>query len=211
MSEPAGSDAVPDADGSVLARRAAEAVAARLAQRPPDGRLPAAASLRAVGATFVTLERHGTLLGCIGTLDPARPRYLDAMRNAVRATADPRLPPVTAAQWPSVDVTVSALGRHERLPAETPDGLLAVLRPGVDGLVLAAGQRRATFLPVVWHKLPDPERFLAALLRKGGWATGGQPWRRAWPPALSAVRYTVAEFTDPAPRPAPGATPGAAG
>jgi AmmeMemoRadiSam system protein A len=189
-------------DGPTLARRAAAAVAARLAGRPPDGRLPGAQSLRAVGATFVTLHRRGALLGCIGTLDPVRPRYLDAMRNAVRAAADPRLPRVTAAQWPAVDVTVSVLSTPEPLTADTPDHLLPLLRVGSDGLILVVGDRRATFLPSVWRKIPEPDRFLAALLHKGGWARAWRPGTPGgWPAGLVALRYTAMEFTDPAPRP----------
>lgn len=190
----------------MLARRAASAIADRFAGRPPDGRLPAARSLRAVGATFVTLERDGALLGCIGSLDATRPRYLDAMRNAVRATADPRLPPVTASGWPTVTVKVSVLYPPEPVDVAGPRQLIAALRVGVDGLILTDGQRRATFLPSVWRKIDSPERFLAALLRKGGWAGGGKDGRggaslRSWPPGLVALRYTTAEFTDPAPRP----------
>jgi AmmeMemoRadiSam system protein A len=197
--------AVVGSDGIALARRAAAAVAARLAGRPSDGRLPGAACLRAVGATFVTLEQHGELLGCIGTLDAARPRYLDAMRNAVRAAADPRLPPVTAEVWPAVDVVVSVLSEPERLAAAGPEDVVRALRPGWDGLVLDDGQRRATFLPSVWAKVGEPERFVAALLRKGGWARYDRPdggrLGRDWPEDLLVARYTTAEFTDPAPRP----------
>jgi AmmeMemoRadiSam system protein A len=198
---------VAEPDGSALASRAAAAVAARLAGRPPDGRLPGAPSLRAVGATFVTLERHGALLGCIGTLDAARPRYVDAMRNAVRAAADPRLPPVTAAQWPAVDVIVSVLTEPERLDARCPADLLPLLRPHTDGLILVDGDRRATFLPSVWRKISEPEQFLAALLHKGGWARGRRTDAgmsgRDWPADLTALRYSTLEFADRGPRPPP--------
>jgi uncharacterized protein len=185
-------------DGVDLARRAAGAVAAKLAGRPLDGRPPAAATLRALGATFVTLESAGTLLGCIGSIDAGRPLYLDAMHNAVRASADPRLPPVTAAQWNQVDVKVSVLSRPEVVAVVDRGELLTLLRPGIDGLVLADDQRRATFLPSVWRKVPEPARFLAALLDKGGWPrairAGG------WPSSINVRRYTVVEFTDLAPR-----------
>lgn len=203
---PLGGVPVPAGDGSVLARRAAAAVADKLAGRPADGRLPAEVSLRASGAIFVTLESDGALLGCVGSLDPARPRYLDAMRNAVRAATDPRLPPVTAPQWPGVDVTVSVLTAPEPMDVSGPAELIASLRPGVDGLVLTDGTRRATFLPAVWHKVTDPVAFVAALLRKGGWTTGGHrrnvgALAREWPAELTVLRYAATEFTDPAPRP----------
>jgi AmmeMemoRadiSam system protein A len=181
------------ADGAVLARLAVAAVRARLTGQPLDGRPPAAQPLRAIGASFVTLERSGALRGCIGTLEPVRPLYRDVARNAVRAMADPRLPPVTAAEWPVLDVKVSVLSGAEPLLVAGPAELLASLRPGVDGLILTDGQRRATFLPAVWAKLPDPEHFLRALLEKGGWPPG------QWPIGLTAQRYTAAEYRDTTP------------
>ena len=33
--------------------------------------------------------------------------------------------------------------------------LINQLRPGIDGLVILAGGRRATFLPTVWESLPE--------------------------------------------------------
>jgi uncharacterized protein len=192
MSPPPGR--LTTADGAVLARLAAAAVRARLTGRPQDGRPPTAQSLRAIGASFVTLERAGALRGCIGTLEPVRPLYRDVVRNAVRAMADPRLPPVTVAEWPFLDVKVSVLSGAEPLLVAGPADLLASLRPGVDGLILADGQRRATFLPAVWAKLPEPERFLRALLDKGGWPPG------QWPAGLTAQRYTTAEYRDTTPR-----------
>ena len=48
------------------------------------------------------------------------------------------------------------------------DDALARLRPGVDGLILKHGSRRATFLPQVWESLPDRRRFLEQLKLKAG-------------------------------------------
>ncbi len=182
------------ADGAVLAGLAAAAVRSRLAGAPIDGRPPAARTLRALGASFVTLEIGGVLRGCIGTLEPARPLYRDVIRNAVRAMVDPRLPPVTADEWPMLDVKVSVLSGAEPLLVTGRTELLAALRPGVDGLILADDLHRATFLPAVWAKLPEPERFVAALLDKGGWPHG------RWPAGLTARRYTTAEYRDLSPR-----------
>ena len=188
------SEALSPVDGTLLARLAAGAVCARLAGRPPETRVPLAPAVVRTGASFVTLERQGTLRGCVGTLDAARPLYRDVLRNAVRAMSDPRLPPVTADDWPELDVKVSVLGKPEPLAAATRAELLALLRPGYDGLVLTDGHQRATFLPGVWEKLPDSERYLSALLVKGGWPANG------WPAGLRAHRYGSAEFRDAAPR-----------
>lgn len=182
------------ADGAALARLAAGSVRARAGgarvPAPPVGPPPDSATLRADGACFVTLTRaSGELRGCIGTLVPYRPLYVDAVGNAHRAAADPRLTPVTAAELPGLSVCVCVLGPLEVLPVVSVDGLLAALHPGVDGLAISDGWRQATFLPAVWHKLPDPDRFLAALLAKGGWP--------GWTPGLAARRYTTQEYRQP--------------
>jgi AmmeMemoRadiSam system protein A len=182
----------PD-EGAALVALAVEAIAARLSGRHPRPGVPEFPRLLAIGASFITLERAGRLRGCIGTVQARRPLYLDVLRNARQAMTDPRLPPVTEADWPQLDVKVSVLSTPAPLPARTHAELAGLLRPGIDGIVLADGQRRATFLPSVWGKLPDPVDFLDGLLDKGGW-TG-------WPDEVAAFRYTSVEFVDQAPRP----------
>jgi AmmeMemoRadiSam system protein A len=152
------------ADGDALAAIAAGAVRARLADEPIDGQIPSSPALRALGSSFVTLERSGSLRGCVGTLDAGRPLYRDAGRNAVRAMSDPRVPPITRDEWPTLSVSVSVLSRPEPLAAHCLTDLYEELRPEVDGLILAVGPRQATFLPTVWGKLPDPVEFVRALL-----------------------------------------------
>jgi AmmeMemoRadiSam system protein A len=178
-------------EGAVLVRLAVEAVAARLRGVDPAPEV-ASDRLQVPGASFVTLERRGNLRGCIGTLDARRPLYLDVVRNALRAMADPRLPPVTVADWPELEVKVAVLTAPAPLAVTGLDGLVAVLQPGVDGLLFVEGPRRSTFLPAVWAKLPDPQRFVEALLAKGGWA--------AWSDGITAFRYASVDFADRSPR-----------
>jgi uncharacterized protein len=185
----------PD-DGSTLATLAATVVGARLAGQPvPDG-VPSRPALTAPGASFVTLEAGGRLRGCIGTIEAARPLYLDVIRNAQRAMRDPRMPPVVVSEWPVLDVKVAVLAPGGSVPAASRAEFVAALRPGIDGVLITDGTRRATFLPAVWAKLSDPERFVSALLAKGGWPESG------WPADLTASTYTTSEYRDPAPRPA---------
>ncbi len=192
MSEPrAGSELSAD-EGATLARLGAAAVAGALTGRRGEVGPPESGRLRGPGASFVTLESAGVLRGCIGTLTATRPLYLDVVRNARRAMADPRLPRVTAADWPTLDVSVSVLSPLLPLTVGGPVELAGALRPGVDGVALQAGARRATFLPVVWEKLADPARFVAALLAKGGWSD--------WPAGMRVARYTTTTFVDRAPR-----------
>jgi AmmeMemoRadiSam system protein A len=181
-------------DGAALTGLAVAAVRHRLLNAVPPGRPDGPAVLLAPGASFVTLERKGRLRGCIGSLLARRALYLDVVGNAERAMVDPRLPPVDTDDWPELDVSVSVLSAPEELDVADRDDLLARLRPGVDGLLLSDGDRRATFLPVVWEKLATPEQFLGHLLAKGGWPA------RGWPRGLSVSRYTAREFTAPAPR-----------
>lgn len=193
------------AEGALLARIAVGAVRARLLGATPgpaatDGThgdvhpVPDPSPLRLPGASFVTLERGGRLRGCVGTLLAARPLFLDVVRNARRAMADPRLPPVDRTDWPELDVKVSVLTMPEPVAGTGREELLATLRPGVDGLLLTDGARRATFLPSVWRKLSEPAEFLSALLTKGGWPADG------WPENLTVERYATHEYHDPAPR-----------
>ncbi|WP_432985262.1 AmmeMemoRadiSam system protein A [Dactylosporangium sp. CA-233914] len=186
-------------DGRHLARLAADAIHARLTGDRLSAQIPPGSRLLHNGASFVTLERGGELRGCVGSLEPVRPLHRDVVQNAVRAMHDPRLPPVTADDWPALDVKVSVLSRPEPIPVDGRAKLVAELRPGVDGLILLDGVRRSTFLPSVWAKAADPEQFLAALLRKGGWPAGDSA-AGDLPPGLTAMRYTSTEFRDDAPR-----------
>lgn len=186
--------ALTPAEGAVLAGLAAATVRHRLLGAEPALAPPGDPVLAERGASFVTLERRGRLLGCIGSLQPVRPLFLDVARNAARAMRDPRLPPVSADDWPELDVEVSVLTPAEPLAVAGRAELLAALRPGIDGLVLTDGVRRSTFLPAVWAKIADPAVFVDRLLVKGGWPAGG------WPAGLAASRYRTVEFHDRAPR-----------
>jgi AmmeMemoRadiSam system protein A len=186
--------ALDPTDGASLARLAVVTVAARLRDQPVPDRIPTVSALAIDGASFVTLENDGRLLGCVGTIKAARPLYLDVIRNAQRAMRDPRLPPVTAADWPVLDVKVAVLSAPAPVSAASRDALVAALRPGIDGVLITDGTRRATFLPAVWGRLADPHEFLLALLLKGGWPEHG------WPTQLAAWRYTTVEYRDLAPR-----------
>lgn len=145
--------------------------------------------LSARRSSFVTLRRDRELRGCCGTLDAPRPLAEDVWRNAwAAAFSDYRFPPLTAAEWPHVSLHISLLSPPERLEVTTEAQLLALLRPGVDGLILEAATARATFLPAVWEQLPDPGQFVRQLKLKAGWAPD------AWPRGVRAWRYTTESF-----------------
>jgi hypothetical protein len=146
-------------------------------------------------ASFVTLERGDRLLGCTGTMLPMRPLVEDvAVHARTSAFADPRLPPITRADWHAMSVKISVLGPLERMDVASVGELAESLNPGSDGLLIEGAGRRATFLPSVWEKLPKTEDFLAFLWRKAGLAPG------EWPSDMTVEKYTTVEFGDPGPR-----------
>jgi AmmeMemoRadiSam system protein A len=147
------------------------------------------------GASFVTLERDDQLLGCIGSLVAVEALVVDVARHALAAAfADPRLPPVTRADFQEMSIKVSVLTTPEPVAAATFDELAAAVRPGVDGLLVEARRHRATLLPSVWRHVADTEHFLSVLWQKAGMA------RRSWSADLTVSRYTTDEFGDPGPR-----------
>ncbi len=153
-------------------------------------------ALDAPGASFVTLRDGDRLLGCIGSLEPRRALLADVVDNALGAAfRDPRLPPLTAAEFARMRVHISVLTPAVPLPATSLEDLRARLRPGTDGLVVSSGRHRATFLPSVWEQLPDPDEFLAHLWRKAGLRPD------AWPAGIMIERYATFEFGDDGPRP----------
>src|SRR5256885_14584021 len=167
------------ADGVHLVRLAVAAVAAHLSGHPVPDEAPGSVVLCAPGASLVTLECEERLRGCVGSLDAARPLWRDVVRNALRAPRDPRLPAVTSADWPALDVKVSVLSTPEPVPAAGTAELLAALRPGVDGLLITDGARRATVLPAGWRQLARAAPVPAAPPGEGGWPAGRRaPGRR---------------------------------
>ena len=144
-------------------------------------------------ATFVTLMQGEELRGCVGALEAQRPLAQDVAENA-RAAAfqDTRFKPLTPDEFERTDIEVSLLATPKQLLFEDHAGLIARLRPGVDGLILEeAGEgKRATFLPQVWEGLPDPEQFIAHLKQKAGIAPDTDIRR------CRVKRYTVLKWRE---------------
>lgn len=142
------------------------------------------------GASFVTLTKNGRLRGCIGTLEAYQPLALDIQEHAVAAALeDPRFPRVLPEELQEIKIEVSVLSPKVPLSYSGPNDLLQKLQPGVDGVVLQDGYRRATYLPQVWEQLPDPKQFLSHLCRKMG--APADLWHQK---ELSVSIYHVQEF-----------------
>lgn len=142
-----------------------------------------AAPLSELQACFVTLERHGQLRGCIGSLEATRPLVVDVAENAfASAFRDPRFPPLSERERSGLQLDISVLSRAEPVHFHSEADLLSQLQPGHDGLILQTGHRRATFLPSVWRQLPQPIGFLQQLKMKAGlpsdyWSDDVRVWR----------------------------------
>lgn len=173
-----------------LLRVAGEAIAAGLrdARWQPD---PAdfMAPLRERRASFVTLHVDRRLRGCIGTLEARDPLIVDVARNAWSAASrDTRFPPVEVDELRRLDIHISVLSVPEPVTVDSESELLALMRPGVDGLILEEGYRRGTFLPSVWEQLPDAREFLRHLKRKAGLPDN------YWSDAIRISRYITESF-----------------
>jgi hypothetical protein len=190
--------------GEVLLRLARSAIARRLGlPAPPDPDHPALAQ---PGATFVTLKQHGSLRGCIGSLQAHRPLRDDIRENACAAAfRDPRFTPLAAAEFPDTRVEVSLLTEPEFMSFAGEADALAQLRPGVDGVIFCHGCLRSTFLPQVWEDLPEPRQFMAQLKRKAGLAPD------FWDANVMLARYRVDKWKEAEPRPAAAASGGRSG
>jgi uncharacterized protein len=142
------------------------------------------------GASFVTLTINNNLRGCIGALEAYQPLAEDVREHAVAAALeDPRFPPVDASELSRIKLEVSRLTAPQLLEYSSNEDLLSLLRPHVDGVIIQDGQRRVTFLPQVWDKIPRPADFLDHLCTK----MGAKPslWREK---KLQVYVYQVEEF-----------------
>lgn len=188
MADAATIQPVGDVAGAQLLDIADRAIIDGLDDRLPE--LPMSADLHAdlhqrLGA-FVTLSVSGALNGCIGSIDGAEPLCESVARHAWSAAfADPRLPPLRRADYPHLSIDVSVLSPLLDIASGSRDELLGALRPGVDGLLISSGARRAVFLPSVWERMHSPDEFIDQLLRKAGLDTAG------WSQDLRGYRFTA--------------------
>lgn len=158
--------------GSLLLGAARQSIVAALAAANLPV-LPNERWLRELRSTFVTLKQNGSLRGCIGMLDAARPLGADVMANArAAAMGDPRFKPLTGPELEMLNIEVSILSRPARIAFEDHADLIRQLEPGKDGLIIESGSgaasRRGTFLPQVWESIPEPESFISQIKLKAG-------------------------------------------
>ena len=142
-------------------------------------------------ATFTTLRRAGELRGCCGRLEAAKPLASDVAHSAFEAAfRDPRFDPLRRDEVAGIDLEVSVLTPMETMRVADEADLLQQLQPGLDGLVIVEGLRRATFLPKVWDSLPEPRRFLEQLKLKCGLP------QNYWSSQLEFRRYRTTTYAE---------------
>ena len=160
---------------------------------PPSSDNQLSTHLQDKGASFVTLTIGGALRGCIGALEAYQPLADDVREHAIAAALeDPRFPPVREDELSRISIEVSRLTRP--LPLEYKDAaeLLSKIRPHVDGVIVRDEYgHRATFLPQVWEKIPDPADFFDNLCYKMGLPP--HAWRSKH---LQVLVYQVEEFRE---------------
>ncbi|HEY7841614.1 MAG TPA: AmmeMemoRadiSam system protein B [Gammaproteobacteria bacterium] len=147
--------------------------------RSPDA-TAYAPTLRQRRAAFVTLTVADQLRGCMGTTE-ARTALVNAVAESAfnAAFRDPRFPTLTQAEYGAVAIGISVLSHPLPLAFASESELLGQLVPGIHGLIIERGERRATFLPGVWESLRQSREFLDQLKRKAGLADAEVP-ERAW-------------------------------
>lgn len=107
----------------------------------PKGLLPEMTDRKA--GVFVSLKKHGSLRGCIGTISPVTGSIAkEILRNAVSSgVEDPRFPPVTEEELTELIYSVDVLGEPEPISSMAE---LDVIRYGV---IVSAGRKRGLLLP----------------------------------------------------------------
>jgi uncharacterized protein len=185
-------DKLTDEEKQTLLRLAREAMeyGVRGKKLPPLDQNSITPRLHEQGASFVTLTIDGELRGCIGALEAYQPLVDDVREHAAAAALeDPRFRPVDETELNKIKLEVSRLTAPSPLEYSSSEDLLAKLRPHVDGVILKSDFRRATFLPQVWEKIPNPQDFLDHLCAKMG--ARSNLWRNT---KLQVYVYQVEEF-----------------
>ena len=185
-------DQLTDEEKQILLQLARESMeyAVKGRKLPPLDTSSLSARLRENGASFVTLTINDELRGCIGALEAYQPLAEVVRDHAIAAALeDPRFRPVAESELNRIKLEVSRLTAPRLLEYSSGEELLVKLNPHVDGVILKDGRRRATFLPQVWEKIPNPVEFLNHLCEK----MGARPnlWRDT---KLQVFVYQVEEF-----------------
>lgn len=178
---------LPDQDKSCLLQIARDSIRHGFQNRKPlvIDLERCSPSLREPAAVFVTLTINDDLRGCIGTMESGVALAANVANYAhAAAFSDSRFSPLTATEFDSIHIHISVLSPMEPVSFQSETELIDKIRPGIDGLLFEDTGHRATFLPSVWEKIPEPREFLRKLKIKAGLSPAH------WSPHVRVRRYT---------------------
>jgi hypothetical protein len=104
---------------------------------------------------------------------------------------DFRFPPLGPDEVDQIRIEISRISPPLEINFANIDELLSEIQPGVDGIIIRDGNARATFLPQVWTKIPDKEKFLSYLCKKMG--APADLWKKK---KIEVLKYQVEEFSE---------------
>ena len=139
------------------------------------------------GSAFVTLTINEDLRGCIGTTD-AREPLGEAIKHCAISAAfrDPRFPPLTKEEYPSIHLEISVLSPFRKV--DHPEEVIA----GTHGVMITRGYYRGLLLPQVATEYGwDRDTFLSYTCRKAGLPPGA--WKD---PATTIEVFTAEVFSE---------------
>ena len=120
-------------------------------------------------ASFVTIYNNEKLCGCIGSIEPARSLVADVAHNSYSAAFnDFRFKAVTLEDFENLSFHISVLSTLEKINFKSEPELFNKIQTGIDGIIIEAENRKATFLPSVWESLSDKKQFFDELKKKAG-------------------------------------------
>ena len=147
-------------------------------------------ALRVERASFVTLRIRKKLRGCIGSLEAKCALVADVAANAHSAAfSDPRFQPLVSDELPQLRISIAVLTRSEPIEFSCEADLVRQLRPGIDGVILEEGNRRATLIPAAWSHVESSDQFVRQLKIKAGLSSNH------WSETLQFRRYQAESFT----------------
>jgi len=114
---------------------------------------------------FVSIKKHGSLRGCIGTFEPcANSVAEEVIRNAVAAaTQDPRFRAVTIDELDDLEYSVDVLTPPEKISH------ISDLNPKKYGVIVVQGMKRGLLLPDLEGVGTVEEQLRIAKAKAGIW------------------------------------------
>jgi uncharacterized protein len=181
---------IDEADEKPLLSVARQALAARVAgDRPPEVVCIGPLALRC--GAFVSIHNGDQLRGCLGRLSPSSPLGATLVYlGGALADSDPRFPPVSEHELPSLQMEISLLTPERAISS------IGEVMVGQHGVIVEEGRSRGLLLPQVATEFGwDRETFLEHACVKAGLP------RDAWRTGARVFVFEARIFAETAPAP----------